>query len=442
MNIEERAEEQFIIQGLAKPGGKQKYLSGSIPVRGAKNAALKAAAATLLFRDAVELKNVPEIEDMHRSYDILEALGAAVEPVRARQYRIAHAKSPESVLPADIANKFRASIVFTGPVLARTSRVRFTHPGGCLIGARPIDLFLEGFQAMGARVRERDGEYTITAPPRGLKGASIFFRTPSVTATETLMMTAVLARGTTTLRNAAREPEIPALAEFLNVCGAHISGAGTPTITIHGGGLLNAGNNAFVTPPDRIEAGSFLVLGALAGRDLRITRCEPNHLTALITVLRDAGVSIFEEKKALRVSVPQKKGTLHSIPIKTSEYPGFPTDLQAPFTVFLTQTAGKALVFEAIFEGRFRYVDALQKMGADVTPCDPHRIIVRGPTVLSGRTLESPDLRAGLAYIIAAAVARGTSVIHNVYTIDRGYEQIEERLQKIGLDIKRTSTEQ
>jgi len=427
-----KTEERFVIGGLAGA----RTLRGSIPVRGAKNAALKALAATLLFKDTVTLANVPDIEDIARANELLRELGVKVTRLGAHAYACTPPASQASALPPAIANKFRASIVFSGPLLARTGRVSFPHPGGCLLGARPIDLFLNGFAKMGATVGEKDGVYEIVAPKGGLTGATIFFKNPSVTATETLILAAILARGTTVLKNAAREPEISALADFLNACGAKISGVGTGEITIKGGKLLSA-KKKFVTPPDRIEAGSFLILAALAGKDVTITECEPAHLLAPIEHLRDAGVSIETGKKTIRVMGASPKSPYAACDIKTSEYPGFPTDLQAPMTVFLTQAAGNSRVFETIFEGRFRYLDALEKMGAKIETCDPHRIIVSGPSLLSGRTLESPDLRAGLAYIIAALVATGESVIHNVYTIDRGYERIEERLQAIGAEIKR-----
>lgn len=426
-------DEQFIIQGLA---GKR-ALTGVIPVRGAKNAALKALAASFLFKDEVVISNVPEIEDIARAIELLEGLGAEVSRRGKRSYAIRAPRAPKSALPHELAAKLRASVVFTGPLLARTGKVSFPHPGGCLIGVRPIDLFLSGFQKMGARYREKDGNYEIETPKGVLRGATIFFKNPSVTATETLMIAGVLARGMTVLKNAAMEPEILALADFLNACGAKITGAGTAVITVKGTGLLS-GKKPFVTPPDRIEAGSFLILGALAAKDLTITNCAPAHLETAIAHLRAAGVSIETGKNKIRVR--NESGSAHalkSFDVKTHEYPGFPTDLQAPMAVLLTQAEGSALIFETIFEGRFRYVEALEKMGAKIEVCDPHRVIVSGPAPLRGRTLESPDLRAGLAYIIAALVAEGESVIHNVYTIDRGYERIEERLQKIGADIKR-----
>ncbi|MBI4120789.1 MAG: UDP-N-acetylglucosamine 1-carboxyvinyltransferase [Parcubacteria group bacterium] len=426
--------ERFLIKGSA---GKR-VLQGTLHVRGAKNAAPKAAAASLLFRDPLQIANAPAIEDFGRLVELLEKIGVNTKKTGADTYSLSTKGDLETTLPRALAKQMRMSVVVTGPLLARFGRVSLPHPGGCLIGARPIDLFLDGFKKMGAEVKERKDGYDLHARDGKLQGAHIFFPTQSVTGTETLMMAAVLAEGTTVLSNAALEPEIPALAKFLNTCGANIKGAGTSTIVIKGGGLLKAGGKNYITPPDRIEAGSFLILAALLARDVTIASCDPSHLQSLVTLLQHSGVTIEIGKDSLRVRGEQAL-PFRSVGVKTHEYPGFPTDLQAPMTVFLTQALGEALVFETIFEGRFRYVDELVRMGADIMSLDPHRILVRGPRSLKGKELESPDLRAGLAYIIAALVAEGDSIIHNVYNIDRGYERIEERLRAVGADIKRVS---
>jgi len=426
--------DKFVIKGL----GGRRMLKGSISVRGAKNAALKAFAASILFEDALVLRNVPHIEDVKRVVDILSFLGAHVER-RGVSYTISPLEKAPSKLPRLLFKQLRASMVFIGPLLARFGGVSFPHPGGCVIGQRPIDIFLDGFQKMGARLVVRNDWYELQAPKGSLHGAEIFFKNQSVTATETLMMAGVLAQGKTILKHAAMEPEVQLLADFLNTCGAKIEGAGTPEITIIGGGLLSSSGRVFKTPPDRIEAGSFLILGALAAQDLEIKRCNPQHLEALIAVLRASGVKVETKKDSIRVCAYHRPTHFLSCDIKTHEYPGFPTDLQAPMTVYFTQTSGQAMIFETVFEGRFRYIDELIRMGSHIDICDPHRIIVKGPTKLSGKELESPDLRAGLAYIIAAIVAKGESVIHNVYNVDRGYEEIEKRLQGIGVDIQRLS---
>jgi len=401
---------RFVVEGL---GGK-KTLRGEIAVKGAKNAALKALSASVLFDDALAIENLPEIEDVKRMQELL----AGGLPV----------------LKKEIAERLRASIVLTGPTLARYGTVTFPFPGGCVLGERPIDLFLEGFKKLGAKVEEKDELFTITGK---LKGARIFFPSVSVTATETLMMAAVLAEGETELQNSAMEPEIGALIRYLNACGAHIEGADTPTLVIKGTGgkLLHSSGLPYITPPDRIETGSFVLLAALAGEEVKVTNCEPLHVDALLVLLRRAGVTL--EVGTDYISIKRSPTLLKSVSVRTHEYPGFPTDLQAPMAVFLTQCAGEATILETIFDGRFRYADDLIRMGADITVMNPHKILIKGPTPLSRKELESPDLRGGLAYIIAAAVAEGTSTIDNAYLIDRGYERIENRLQNLGLNIKR-----
>lgn len=334
----------------------------------------------------------------------------------------------------DIAERFRASVVLTGPSLARFGEVSFPYPGGCLLGERPIDLFLNSFRSMGALVEERDNQFKLSVKGGKLKGAHIVFPFVSVTATETLMLAATLAEGETVLENAAMEPEIGHLAEFLNSCDAKIGGIGTPTLRVQGGGLLRAGGTIYKTPPDRIEAGSFVILASLLGKEIKITDCNPEHMGALLVLLRQAGVPIETTEDTITVRAPER---IQSFSVRTHEYPGFPTDLQAPIAVLLTQAEGEATISETIFDGRFRYVDDLNLMGADITVMNPHRVLIRGPRKLTRKNLESPDLRAGLAYILAAAVAEGTSTVNNAYVIDRGYERIEERLSALGLDIKR-----
>lgn len=400
---------KFIVDGLAG----QKRLRGEIRVRGAKNAALKALAATVLFEDTVTFENLPDIEDVHRMQELL----AGELPV----------------LKKEIAERLRASIVLTGPVLARYGSATFPFPGGCVLGERPIDLFLEGYKALGAKVEEKDDLFVLSGK---LKGARIFFPSVSVTATETLMLAATLAEGETTLENAAMEPEIVSLAEYLNACGASIAGAGTPVISIKGtnGALLKSAGKPCVIPPDRIETGSFVILAALCGEEVRITHCEPRHTDALLSLMRRAGVNLEVGKDSI---VVRAGGPYKSVSVRTHEYPGFPTDLQAPMAVFLTQCEGEATILETIFDGRFRYADDLVRMGAQITVMNPHKILIKGPSALTDKALESPDLRGGLAYLIAAAVAEGTSTIDNAYLIDRGYEHIEQRLGALGLSITR-----
>lgn len=427
--------DKFLIKGL---GGK-KRLKGVVVVGGAKNAALKLMTGAVLFKDKVELKNMPEIEDVKRMADLLEDMNISVERKKRHTYLITPTSKCKTKFSAEISKHIRASIVLTGPVLARFGKVSFPHPGGCVIGKRPVDLFVDGFKKMGADVKIRNGSYIIEATGGKLVGAAIFLKNQSVTAAETFMMAGVLAKGETVIKNAPVEPEIEHLANFLIAGGAKIKGVGTTTLTIKGGSLLSANNKAHTIMPDRIEAGSFLILGALAARELEIKKCNPEHLEALLETLKYSGVKMKIGKDSIKVFNNASRAKLKSVDIKTHEYPGFPTDLQAPMTVFLTQTNGESMVFETIFEGRLNYTESLVGMNADIVMMDPHRVMVKGPSHLHGKTLESPDLRAGLAFVIAAIIASGDSIIYNVYNIDRGYENIEGRLRDIGVEIERVS---
>ncbi|OGZ29325.1 MAG: UDP-N-acetylglucosamine 1-carboxyvinyltransferase [Candidatus Niyogibacteria bacterium RIFCSPLOWO2_01_FULL_45_48] len=418
---------KFIING-------GRLLKGEVAVSGAKNSALKVFAASLLFKNQIQIKNTPLIEDVFRMKELLRAVGARISNSGNKLFNIDPPEEANTDLDKSITQSLRASVVLLGPMLARYGEVSMPHPGGCIIGKRPINFFVDGLKALGAKFSETSGRYFFQA--KNLKSAEFAFRTPSVTATETLMMASVLAEGRVILRNCACEPEIESLASFLNESGAKIKGAGTHTIIVEGLGR-NGGLKAkspFTVIPDRIEAGSLLILGALAGKKLLIKNCEPLHLLSLVAHLESAGVKIEKGPDWILVSRPKK---ISAVDVKTSEYPGFASDLQAPFTVFLTQAEGKSQVFETIFDGRLEYTGELVRMGANITPCDPHRIIVIGPTELAGREVESPDLRAGLAFIMAGLIAKGQTVVHNIYNIDRGYESIETKLSALGADIKR-----
>ena len=428
--------EKFLIKGL---GGRKK-LSGTVAVNGAKNAALPLMAASILFKDEIRLENIPDIEDIKRMGELLELLGGEIERTAPHCYTLSTSTMASSALDQELAKRMRASVILIGPLLARFGEVSFPHPGGCVIGERPIDLFLDGFIAMGATVEERSERYHISVPPKKqLKGANIFFRVQSPTATETLMMAAVLAKGKTTLKNCAIEPEVKNLADFLVSSGAIIKGAGTSTIEIEGTGVLVARNTSYRAIPDRIEAGSFLILGALCADHLEITDCDPSHLESLTSSLSRSGVPMKIGKNSITIfsNGSVKNSSFRSVNVKTHEYPGFATDFQAPMAVFLTQTKGEGLVFETIFEGRLQYANDLVRMGANISVWDAHRMMIKGPTPLKGKELEAPDIRAGLAYLIAAAVANDESIINNIYYIDRGYEAIEKRLKPLGLSIER-----
>jgi len=425
--------EKFIIEGLA---GKRE-LQGSISVRGAKNAVLKSLAATLLFEDSVTIGNVPGIEDVGILGEILTDLGAEVSK-KDDTYTIATSNVHKTDLSDDLSKKLRASVVLSGPLLARFGKVSFPHPGGDIIGPRPINFFLDGFRLMGAEIAKENDRYSVVAKDGKLHGAEIFFTFVSVTATESLMMAAVLAEGTTKLRNVAMEPEIVALADYLVSCGAKITGAGSPNMTIEGSGLLKAGGKVWRTIPDRIEAGSFLLLGALAAKELEITDCDPMHLEMLIELLRESGAEIDTTSTSIKLRDAQS-AQFRSLQVRTHEYPGFATDLQPPMVVYLTQAQGTSSVFETIWGGRLAYTADLNRMGAKIDLLNPQQIKIEGPAPFVAAELESPDIRAGLAFLMAAAIAKGTSTVGNIYHIDRGYEKIEDRLSKIGLQIKRTS---
>lgn len=423
--------ESFIIQGL---GGARK-LHGEIAVGGAKNHVIKLLAASILCETPLVLENVPDIEDVGGMGEIIEKLGGRV--VREGTFCTIDTSSVRSgEIDHDAAKRMRASIVFSGPLLARFGATTFPHPGGDVIGERPIDFFIEGFEKMGATIEETKHEYCVTAKD-GLCGADIFFRWVSVTGTETLMMAAVLAKGRTTLRNVAMEPEVVALANFLVSAGARIEGIGTPVLVIEGGSMLRPTKTERVIP-DRIETGSFLILGALAASELTITDCEPEHVRMLIELLKRSGVNIEVGKNSIRVR-SDANSSYKAMTLKTHEYPGFPTDLQSPMMVYLTQANGESRVFETVFDGRLAYTADLVRLGADITLWNPHQASIKGPTPLRGARLESPDIRAGLAFLIAGLIASDTSTLENIYHIDRGYTQIERRLQKLGADIRRVT---
>lgn len=403
-------------------------LEGDIAVVGAKNAVLKAMAASIIYETPLTLANVPDIADVESMARILEALGATV--TRGGHTLTIDTHSMQGyTIPSNLMSTLRASIVLTGPLVARFGKAVFSHPGGDIIGERPIDLFVETFRTMGAEVHKERGTYHVRG---SLKGAEIFFKIQSVTGTESAMMSAVLAAGTTTIKNAAQEPEIVWLADMLNASGARIVGAGTSTIIVTGTGRLRA-SDAFPVIPDRIEAGSFLILGALCAKELTIERCEPAHLEALVYLLRDAGADIEVGIDSMRV----RARALRAASVKTHEYPGYPTDLMAPMVTLLTQATGESRVFETIWDNRLAFVDVLRVMGAHITTMDPHRILINGPTRLVGKKVESPDIRAGLACVLAGAIAEGTTEIRNIHHIDRGYERIAERLKQIGMKIDR-----
>ena len=424
---------------VVKGAGGKKTLEGEVTISGAKNAALPLMAAAILFSGKVDIKKLPEISDVAAMKELLASVGAEVSQ-KGKTFSVTPSERSKGILSEEVSKRMRASIILTGPVLGRYGKVVFPHPGGCVLGSRPIDLFLTAYEKMGAIVTHSGEAYTIKAPRGGLKGAEIFFKAMSVTATEALMFAAVYAQGKTILHNCAMEPEIAFLADSLNAGGAKINGAGTPTITITPVKVLRQ-KKAFAVLPDRIEAGSFLILGALLAKNLVIKNVIPEHLQIVIELLKESGVPITTTKNSIVIKNNIKpNSSFESFSFRTHEYPGFPTDLQAPMVVFLTQTKGESTILETVFDNRFNFVQALIAMGASINVWNPHQITIHGPSKLKARSLSGPDIRAGLAYIIAALLAKGQGTIDNVHLIDRGYADIEGRLSALGAKIERTQT--
>ena len=404
------------------------HLEGDVVISGAKNAALPILVSALLTDGWNEFKNVPALKDIESTVQLLQHLGASVErhddTVRINA---AGLNNPEA--PYELVRKMRASILVLGPLVARLKRARVSLPGGCAIGARPINLHLKGLSLMGAAIELEHGYVEVKADR--LIGADIYFDIPSVTGTENLMMAAALAEGVTTLRNSAREPEIVALAEVLNRMGAKIEGAGTSVIRIQGTDHLEPTH--FTIIPDRIEAGTFMVAAALTGGKITICNCEPAHLEACIHKLKLTGANIKIDGKRIKVTGGDQ---INSVDVKTQPYPGFPTDMQAQFMVLMTVAKGLSVIAETIFENRFIHVSELHRMGADIQ-CTGNTAVVRGRPQLSAAPVMATDLRASASLILAGLVAKGVTEVNRVYHLDRGYQAIEEKFAHIGAAIRR-----
>jgi UDP-N-acetylglucosamine 1-carboxyvinyltransferase len=405
-------------------------LTGEIPTNGSKNSALPALAAALLTEEPVTLRRIPRVRDIRTMQRLLVDIGSQVEidgyTVRLTTPQIA---SPEA--PYELVKTMRASSLVLGPLVARCGRARVSLPGGCAIGARPINLHIYGLEQLGARINQAHG-YIEAVAPDGLHGASVRFDRITVTGTEDLMMAAVLAKGETVLRNAAREPEVSDLAELLTKMGAQIEGAGTSEIRIQGVERLHGTEHTII--PDRIEAGTFLIAGAITGGDLHVTECAPQHLEALVSKLQQAGADVTQpDATTLRV---RAAGPLRSVDMTTEEYPGFATDLQAQYMALMTQAEGIAIVVETIFENRFMHAQELARMGANIR-LEGRQAIIAGPRELTGAGVIASDLRASASLVLGALVARGQTVIDRVYHIDRGYEKIESKLAAAGAKIER-----
>jgi UDP-N-acetylglucosamine 1-carboxyvinyltransferase len=407
-------------------------LDGEIRVGGMKNAVTPILAATLLLTKPCVLRNVPRLSDVERMLDILRSLGASVEWSSEHELVIDATKADIKKIDSRTVKSMRSSILFLGPLLARFNQVELPEPGGCIIGNRPIDTHLMALEALGAVIEKEDNLYRLKTS--GLKGATIVLPEFSVTATENAMMAAVTARGRTTIKLAAAEPHVQDLGKFLNSAGAKIHGLGTHTLVIDGVAKLAGADHTVI--PDQIEAGTFAVLGGLTKGTTRITGVEPEHLDLILSLLRRAGVRFEIERNALVIA---SQSSLNSFRLQTMPYPGFPTDLQAPFGVLATQCAGTTLIHDPMFESRLGYVNELIKMGANAVICDPHRVLISGPTPLYGQEIRGLDLRAGATLVIAGLIARGETVLHGAEIIDRGYENLDERLRALGADIVRLS---
>lgn len=413
---------------LLVTGGRR--LVGQVAVSGAKNSALKLMAASLLAQGVSVLHNVPDIQDVRTMQEVLEYLGALVEFADGT-ITVDTTAVQSHVAPYELVQRMRASIQIMGPLVARFGRARVAMPGGCNLGPRKIDIHLRGLAAMGGVVRSDHGFVEVTAPK--LRAVDMFLDYPSVGATENLLMAAVLAEGTTTLENVAREPEIVDLCKFLISMGADIEGAGSSTLRITGVEEMHPAEHTVLG--DRIEAGTFLIAGAVTGGDLEVTGISPHVLDLFLSKLRSIGARVSENTRSIQVSGEIE--SYRAVDVATLPYPGFPTDLQAQIMVLLSLAQGVSVVTENVFESRFVFVDELIRLGAEIR-VDGNHAVVNGGRSLTGAIVQCPDLRAGAALAIAGLAAEGTTELRDAYHIDRGYERFEEKLQAVGADIRRT----
>jgi UDP-N-acetylglucosamine 1-carboxyvinyltransferase len=409
-------------------------LEGEVRISGAKNAALPAMAASLLTAEPVHLKNIPHVRDIITMAKLLAHMRCKVESpdIPPSEFIIRAESVSHAEAPYELVKTMRASVLTLGPLVARFGYARVSLPGGCSIGARPIDLHIQALEKLGATISVDHGY--VEARATRLRGAVFHFPKITVTGTENILTAAVLAEGETVLENCALEPEIPDLAALLVKMGAKIEGAGTPTIRVQGVERLHAATHTII--PDRIEAGTFLVAGAITGGELLLNHCEPRHLTAIIDKLKECGVEIkCEGKSGLRVRAAKK---LVAADVNTEEYPGFATDMQAQFMALATQAHGVSHIRETIFENRYLHASEMVRMGANIA-IDGNTAVVTGPTQLSGAPVTASDLRASAGLVLAALVANNTTWIDRVYHIDRGYEQIELKLTALGASIERVT---
>lgn len=416
--------EKLVVEG----GGR---LEGDVITSGSKNAALPVLAACLLTDEPMVLHRIPRVRDIRTMEQLMAHTGALLAKSSGGPHTIRCENISDPTAPYDLVKTMRASSLVLGPLVARCGRARVSVPGGCAIGSRPINLHLNGLEQLGAVTRQEYG-YIEASAPSGLKGAHIHFDRITVTGTEDVLMAAVLAEGETVIENAAREPEVVDLATMLLKMGARIEGAGSSTIYVEGVAKLHGTEHTII--PDRIEAGTYVVAGAITGGDVVVRECEPEHLGALTAKLRQSGVDIREtDDDCLHV---RSTGKLRGVDVTTEEYPGFATDLQAQYMALMTQAEGITFIKENIFENRFMHALELSRMGANIR-IDGRQAIIAGATELTGAQVIASDLRASASLVLAALVARGETVIDRVYHIDRGYENIEGKLSRIGAKIRR-----
>lgn len=421
------------MEKLIVKGGNR--LVGAVKTSGAKNAVLPIIAASILGTTPSHLDEVPMLEDVHTISEVLKCLGLAVEcSPEKNALDIDSTEITSYEAPYELVRTMRASFLVMGPLLARIGKARISMPGGCAIGARPIDIHLKGFEALGVKIEQGHG-YIEASAPEGLKGTSIYFDFPSVGATENIMMAASLAEGTTILENAAEEPEIVDLANYLNKMGAKIRGAGTDTIRIEGVEKLHGADYTII--PDRIEAGTYMIAAAMTGGDIVVENVLPEHQKPLIAKLREAGAVVEEDIDKVRVI---GKNPLKAVSIKTLPYPGFPTDMQAQMMAMMVIAEGRSKVTETVFENRFMHVVELNRMGAQIST-EGRSAVIDGPCKLTGCDVRATDLRAGAAMILAGLVAEGTTRIGDLHHIDRGYENIVAKLKNLGADIERVDVD-
>ena len=411
-------------------GGRK--LSGEVRISGAKNSVLPIIVATLLAEGRCVLEDVPRLADVQIIKDVLESLGADIT-FTDNTMEVDGAPVNKVQAPIEYIKKMRASVLIMGPLLARFGRAVLSLPGGCAIGARPIDLHLKGLEVLGASIQIRDDEVVAEVPGGRLKGDRIFLRVPSVGATENLMMAASLAEGVTVIENAAEEPEIVDLANFLNAMGADVRGAGTGVIRITGVEHLHGANHTII--PDRIEAGSYLLAGAITGSTVRVTNCIADHLRPVLDKIVDSGATSEVDEVANTVTVHGAEH-IHPVDVKTLPYPGFPTDMQSQFMAYMTVADGTCQFTETIFENRFMHVDELRKMGANIQ-AEGRNAFITGVPKLHGAAVRATDLRAGAALIIAGLAAEGETTVSDLYHLDRGYEDLIGKFQSLGADIRR-----